>query len=216
VKKPGSVIGWFVAGAAPGIFGGLGWLVWDLYKKREAEAAAQRREAEDLRALRQKVQEIAALWSVRPPEVFFDPAVGNAEARDDGRVYVNRQWFSQTCKDACGTNDAGCARAFAYWLLTHEVAHVVFRDPSAYAALESQVPRWIRQHARHGRELRADWYGGRVLAHFGEDISVIPRILSQVAQNTIATDTHPAQSDRISASVAGYNYQAGPKVTVAA
>lgn len=184
-------------------FGGIiGWTAWDAKRRKEAEEA-------QLRPLRQKVQEIAALWSATPPVVLFDESVSNAEARDDGRIRVNRQWFSKTCVDSCGTEDAVCARAFAYWLLTHEVAHVIFKDPRAYAALGGKVPPWLRQYRHHERELRADWYAGRALAHFGEDVSVIDRILPQIAPHAIASDTHPALHDRLRVAKDGYGHEAG-------
>lgn len=183
---------------------GFGLAAWDKKQRQEVEGA-------QLLALRQKVQEIAALWSAAPPVVLFDDQVDNAEARDDGRIYVNRAWFTRTCVDACGTQDAVCARAFAYWLLTHEVAHVVFNDPRAYAALDHLVPPWIRQAQRHARELRADWYGGRALAHFGEDVTVIDRILPRIAPHTMPSDTHPGLRDRLRAATAGHEYEAGPR-----
>jgi hypothetical protein len=182
-------------------FGGLlGWVALDSKQRKDVEEG-------HLRALRQKVQEIAALWSATPPVVIFDETVSNAEARGDGRIYVNRAWFTQTCVDSCGMDDAVCARAFAYWLLTHEVAHVIFRDPRAYAALEIHVPPWIRQYHRHARELRADWYAGRALAHFGEDVGIINRILPRIAPQMTASDTHPALHDRIRAATAGYWFE---------
>src|SRR5262249_31437105 len=117
----------------------------DEAKNKEAQDAQRRVDAErqeyGLRNLGRKGQRSGALWPATPPSVLYDATVANAEAGADGTIHVNREWFCKTCLDACPTQDAVCARTFAYWLLAHEVAHILYDDPKAYAALEG-VPPW--------------------------------------------------------------------------
>src|SRR5262249_54891057 len=143
----------------------FGWKWYSDKKREEAVATAasnveKRREEADLGKLREKVHEIAALLGAGTPVVVFDPKVYAAQARGDGTIHVNREWFNKTCVAACTTHDAVCARAFAYWLLGHEVAHFVFKDPKTMAAVDAKLPELLRRAEYHRVELRADWYGG--------------------------------------------------------
>jgi hypothetical protein len=82
------------------------------------------------------------------------------------RSRTNPRWFRGLLNIVC--EDPVCERAVAHGVLGHEMTHHVNGD--------ALVPEWIRN--RHDQELRADFFAGRALAVFGDDVAALEAVLA--------------------------------------
>jgi hypothetical protein len=159
----------------------------------ENDRAKRERNERELESVRRFVlntlAETCLAFSIAPLPIMF-VTTGNASSDGHG-IRVNLDWFRDLLGRQC--TEPVCTRAVARWWIAHEVTHHVHGD--------ALVPLWVRQF--HAMELRADYYAGRALAHFGEDISVLERVLRDVAPET--TSTHPSFQPRLNAMLAGFN-----------
>lgn len=203
-KTPGSGLGWLLAAAAA-VVGAIAWSAADdaaAAKKRAAEEAARKqaeakRRKEEQAKVRQIVEDavrhLAIAFSVDAPPIVLDERTPNA-ASDGARILVNPRWFRGLLNIVC--DDPVCDRAVAHGVLGHEMTHHVNSDAA--------VPTWIRDH--HSQELRADFFAGRALAVFGDDIAALERVLTVISTPN-ATETHPAHADRLRAARGGFEFQ---------
>lgn len=196
-KKPGSGWGWAVAAAVAAAAAVVGLVAKK--KADDEEAAARQAASEERRKVHDlvngAVMRLAAAFRVSAPPTVLDDTVANAQS-DGTRIAVNPRWFRGLLGVVC--TDPVCEVAVAHGVLGHEMTHHVNGD--------ALVPEWIRD--RHDQELRADFFAGRALALFGDDIAALERVLAATCTPD-NTPTHPGFPDRLRAARAGFDYQAG-------
>ncbi len=188
-RSSGDGLGWVAVGGLALAAVALASAEADRQRQVRARQQLREKELEDARAfVYATLHETCRAFGIAPvPLVFVEE--GNA-ASDGHRVYVNLAWFDDLLTRHCG--ESACTMAVARWVLAHEIAHHVHRD--------ADVPLWVRNS--HGLELRADYYAGRALAHFGAEFGVLDGVLREIAP--FPTQTHPAFHARLRASHDGF------------